>query len=81
MKKILHQSERNPPPPPPPPKKNKIKNKKWIDNGNEFYNITTKIRPRNKFNKGKFVAAERYIRTLKTKICKHITTISKHAYW
>ena len=31
-------------------------------------------------NEGKFVAAERFIRTLKNKIYKHMTSISKNAH-
>ena len=31
-------------------------------------------------NKGKSVVAERFIRTLKTKIYKHMTSVSKHLY-
>ena len=32
------------------------------------------------YNEGKFVVAERFIRTLKTKIYKHMTTVSKNIY-
>ena len=32
------------------------------------------------FNEGKSVAAERFIRTLKNKIFKHVTAISKIVY-
>ena len=32
------------------------------------------------FNEGKSVVAERFIRTLKNKIFKHMTTISKNVY-
>ena len=32
------------------------------------------------FNEGKSVVAERFIRTLKNKIYKHMTTISKNIY-
>ena len=32
-------------------------------------------------NEGKFVVAERFIRTLKNKIYKHMTTISKNFYF
>ena len=32
-------------------------------------------------NKGKFVVAERFIRTFKNKIYKHMTTISKNVYF
>ena len=31
-------------------------------------------------NEGKFVVAERFIRTLKTKIYKYITSMSKNVY-
>ena len=31
-------------------------------------------------NEGKSVIAERFIRTLKTKICKYMTSISKNVY-
>ena len=33
------------------------------------------------FNEGKSVLAERFIRTLKNKIYKHITAISKNVYY
>ena len=33
------------------------------------------------FNEGKSVVAERFIRTLKNKIFKHITAISKNVYF
>ena len=32
------------------------------------------------YNEGKSVVAERFIRTLKNKIFKHMTTISKYVY-
>ena len=31
-------------------------------------------------NEGKHVIAERFIRTLKSKICKHMTDLSKNVY-
>ena len=31
-------------------------------------------------NEGKSVVAERFIKTLKNKICKYMTAISKHVY-
>ena len=31
-------------------------------------------------NEGKSVVAERFIRTLKTKICKYMTSVSKNVY-
>ena len=33
-----------------------------------------------RYNEGKFVVAERFIRTLKNKIFKYMTTISKNVY-
>ena len=46
--------------------------KSWLqDNNIEMYSI---------HNKGKSVVAERFIRTLKNKIYKYITSISKHVY-
>ena len=34
-----------------------------------------------KYNEGKSVVAERFIRTLKNKIFKHMTAISKNVYF
>ena len=46
--------------------------KKWLkDNDVEMYS---------KHNEGKSVVAERFIRTLKTKIYKHMTSVSKNVY-
>ena len=46
--------------------------KKWLkDNDIEMYSI---------HNEGKSVVAERFIRTLKTKIYKYMTSISKNVY-
>ena len=33
------------------------------------------------YNEGKFVVAERFIRTLKNKIFKHMTAVLKNAYF
>ena len=51
---------------------NRKRNKTWVDNGSEFYNRSMKwFLPNNDIevystpNKGKSVAAERFIRTLK----------------
>ena len=62
-------------------------NKIWVDNGSEFYNPYFKkwLRDNNIFmysthNKGKSVVAERFIRTLKSKIYKYMTSISKNVY-
>ena len=59
-------------------------NKIWVDQGSEFYNNTFKdflkinnIEMYSIYNEGKSVFAEKYIRTLKHKIFKHMTAISK----
>ena len=60
-------------------------NKIWIDKGSEFYNSSFKkwlkgndIEMYSIHNEGKFVVAERFIRTLKTKIYKYMTSVSKN---
>ena len=59
-------------------------NKIWVDQGSEFYNTFKKFLKTNNielystFNEGKSVVAQRFIRTLKNKIYKHMTTISKN---
>ena len=62
-------------------------NKIWVDQGSEFYNQSLKdfLKINNTemyptYNEGKSVVAERFIRTLKNKIFKHVTTISKSVY-
>ena len=62
-------------------------NKKWVDQGSEFYNQSFKdflkinnIEMYSAYNEGKSVVAERFIRTLKNKIFKHMTIISKNVY-
>ena len=62
-------------------------NKIWIDKGSEFYNAYFKkwLRDNNIVmysihNEGKSVVAEGFIRTLKSKIYKYITSISKNVY-
>ena len=62
-------------------------NKIWIDKGSEFYNNSFKkwlkdndIEMYSIHNEGKSVVAERFIRTLKTKIYKYMTSISKNVY-
>ena len=62
-------------------------NKIWVDKGSEFYNNSFKkwlkdndIEMYSIHNEGKSVVAERFIRTLKTKIYKYITSISKNVY-
>ena len=61
-------------------------NKIWIDKGSQFYNRPMKswlendIEMYSAHNKGKPVVAERFIRTLKTKIYKYMSSISKNVY-
>ena len=57
-------------------------NKIWVDKGSEFYNAYFKKWLRDNdivmystHNEGKFVVAERFIRTLKRKIYKYMTSI------
>ena len=71
---ILKQSNRKP-------------NKIWVDKGSEFYNTSFKkwLQDNDIFmystnNEGKSVVAERFIRTLKSKIYKHMTSVSKNVY-
>ena len=62
-------------------------NKIWVDKGSEFYNNSFKkwlkdsdIEMYSIHNEEKSVVDERFIRTLKNKIYKYITTISKVVY-
>ena len=62
-------------------------NKIWVDKGSEFYNSSFKkllkdndIKMYSTNNEGKSVIAERFIRTLKNKIYKYMTSISKNVY-
>ena len=62
-------------------------NKIWVDKGSEFYNNSFKkwlqdnnIVMYSTNNKRKSVVAERFIRTLKSKIYKYMTSISKNVY-
>ena len=62
-------------------------NKIWVDKGSEFYNAYFKIWLRDNdivmystHNEVKSVVAERFIRTLKSKIYKYMTSISKNVY-
>ena len=71
---ILKQSNRKP-------------NKIWVDKGSGFYNAYFKKWLRDNdlvmystHNEGKSVVAERFIRTLKSKIYKYMTSISKNVY-
>ena len=57
-------------------------NKIWVDQGSEFYNNSFKdflkinnIEMYSTYNEGNSVVAERFIRTLKNKIFKHMTAI------
>ena len=66
---------------------NRKPNKIWVDKGSEFYNVSFKkwlqdndIVMYSTNNEGKSVVAERFIRTLKSKIYKHRTSISKNVY-
>ena len=70
--KIIKQSNRKP-------------NKIWVDQGGEFYNHVFKIWLSNNdiimystFNEGKSVVVERFIRTLKNKLYKHMTATGKN---
>ena len=74
LKKIVLKGQRKP-------------NNIWVDQGSEFYNQSFKdflkiscIEMYSTYNEGKSVVAERFIRTLKNKIFKLMTTISKNIY-
>ena len=73
--KIIKQSKRKP-------------NKIWVDQGGEFYNNVfekwlsdNNINMYSTYNEGKSVAAERFIRTLKYKLYKHMTATGKNVYY
>ena len=73
--KIIKQSNRKP-------------NKIWIDQGGEFYNNVFEkwlsdndINMHSTHNEGKSVVAERFIRTLKNKLYKHMTATGKNVYY
>ena len=60
-------------------------NKVWVDKGSELYISSFKkwlkdndVEMYSRHNEGKSVVAERFIRTLKKKIYKHMTSISKN---
>ena len=70
--KIIKQSNRKP-------------NKIWVDQGGEFYNNVFEkwlsdndINMYSTYNEGKSVVAERFIRTLKNKLYKHMTATGKN---
>ena len=67
---------------------NRKPNKIWVDQGREFYNHVFKrwlsnndIIMYSTFNEGKSVVVERFIRTLKNKLYKHMTAINKNVYY
>ena len=73
--KIIKQSNRKP-------------NKIWVDQGGEFYNNVFKkwlsdndIIMYLMHNEGKSVVVERFIRTLKNKLYKHMTATGKNLYY
>ena len=73
--KIIKQSNRKP-------------NKIWVDQGGEFYNnvfekwlSNNDINIYSTYNEGKSVVAERFIRTLKNKLYKHMTATGKNLYY
>ena len=63
-------------------------NKIWVDQGGEFYNNVFKkwlsdndIIMYSTYNEGKSVVAERFIRTLKNKLYKHMTATGKNVHY
>ena len=67
---------------------NRKPNKIWVDQGGEFYNNVFKkwlsdndIIMYSTYNEGKSVVAERFIRTLKNKLYKHIMATGKNVYY
>ena len=73
--KIIKQSNRKP-------------NKIWVDQGGEFYNNVFEkwlsdndINMYSTYNEGKSVVAEKFIRTLKNKLYKHMTATGKNVYY
>ena len=61
---------------------NRKPSKIWVDKGSEFYNSSFKkwlqhydIEMYSTHNEGKLVVAERFIKTLKNKIYKYMTSI------
>ena len=63
-------------------------NKIWVDQGGEFYNNVFKkwlldndIIMYSTYNEGKSVVAERFIRTLKNKLYKHMAATGKNIYY
>ena len=69
-------------------KSNRKPNKIWVDQGGEFYNNVFEkwlsdndINMYSTYNEGKSVVTERFIRTLKNKLCKHMTATGKNVYY
>ena len=67
---------------------NRKPNKIWVDQGGEFYNNVFEkwlsdndINMYSTYNEGKSVVAERFIRTLKNKLYKHMTATVKNVYY
>ena len=67
---------------------NRKPNKIWVDQGGEFYNNIFKkwlsdndIIMYSRYYEGKSVVAERFIKTLKSKLYKHVTAIGKNVYY
>ena len=67
---------------------NRKANKIWVDQGGEFYNNVfekwlsdNNIIMYSTYNEGKSVVAERFIRTLKNKLYKHMTAAAKKVYY
>ena len=67
---------------------NRKPNKIWVDQGGEFYNRVFKkwlsgndIIMYSTYNEDKSVVAERFIRTLKNKLYKHMTATGKSVYY
>ena len=67
-------------------KSNRKPNEMWVDKGSEFYKVMKSWLEKNDIemysthNGEKSVVAERFIRTIKNKIYKHMTSISKNVY-
>ena len=68
-------------------KSNRKPSKLWVDKGSEFYNRSMKswlekndIEMYSTHNERKSVVVERFIRSIKNKIYKHMTSISKSVY-
>ena len=67
---------------------NRKPNKIWVDQGGEFYNNVFEkwlsdndINMYSMYNEGKSVVAERFTRTLKNKLYKHMTATGKNVYY